>query len=126
MNKAAVIANSADQMRATAWADETKRHAFLDALCENPPMRGLAAIGRTEVIGLPTTVAGGKHRVIGIGGIDLDIEKPMDRRGPYIGRETRIQHATRPAAAKDRLPGGATVDGAKNVLATRTVVGACD
>src|SRR5580700_1333544 len=116
VHEAAVVADGGDEMRAVAGAVELKGDGLFDAGGEDAPVRGLGTIDGGEVEGFPASVAGRKDGVIRIGGIDFDIEKPVDGRGLHVRREGVVVDAAM-YPAKDRPPGRAGIGGPENVLA---------
>src|SRR5215472_12869164 len=100
-------------MCARRRADEIKGDRLFDSSAHHAPACRLASIHVIEVEGFPTTVAGCEYCVIGIEGIDFDVEHPMNGGVRHIRRQRWVEL---PAGGEDRLPGFAAILGAIEVI----------
>jgi len=87
------------------------------------PEGGLAAVDLGQVEGLVAAVAAGEDRVVRVGGVDLEIEEPVDPGEPHVGGLTVVEG---PARCEDPLPGSAAVGAAEDLLPLRAMKRADD
>ncbi len=123
VDETGIVADAGDHVGTFTGTVQCQGHGLLDAGAHDGPMGGEILVEIRQVVRLPAAVARGEHGVIGIRGIDLHVEKPVDVRVADIRCQAVVEDA---AASEDGLPGGAAIGAAEDILAFGAVEGTGD